>query len=198
MRLRFLAGWLSCKIRSLLTSGSVLLKYSIFARLHLWLWWISMVWIRVISSPHYSSTTILTFIASFVNLSYWLIPPLFYWGICRRTSYGSAERRWCPSPHLASLLCKSRCERNSSAAKIFTSTYDNFIQTARIRDGASTAPSFSRFFFDTLDSDSDVTRPEVIRLTSLMPLMLYVTLSHLMFSVGMLPVTMLVAPTEGS
>jgi hypothetical protein len=35
-------------------------------------------------------------------------------------------------------------------------------------------------------------------LTSLMPLMLYVTLSHLMFSVGMLPVTMLVAPTEGS
>jgi hypothetical protein len=39
---------------------------------------------------------------------------------------------------MASLLCKSRGERNSSAqnaAKIFTSTYHNFIQTTGIRKG---------------------------------------------------------------
>ena len=44
----------------------------------------------------------------------------------------------------------------NEAARIFTSTYDNFIQTAGIRDGASTEPNFS----DT----SDVTSidPEVI------------------------------------
>ena len=65
------------------------------------------------------------------------------------------------SSRTASLFCKSRVAalpgslrtqlqvRNDAPKifiKIFASTYDNFIQTAGIRDGASTAPSFSQGF----------------------------------------------------
>jgi len=45
----------------------------------------------------------------------------------------------------ASLPANATPVRNV-AAKILTSTYDNFIQTAGIRDGSSTAPNFSRGF----------------------------------------------------
>ena len=47
------------------------------------------------------------------------------------------------------------------AAKIFTSAYDIFIQTAGIRDGASHCAKILYGFYDTLDT-SDVTDAEVI------------------------------------
>jgi hypothetical protein len=50
--------------------------------------------------------------------------------------------------------------RNESA-KIFTSTYDNFIQTAGIRDGASYCSKNLSVFYDNLDT-SDPDDPEVI------------------------------------
>jgi hypothetical protein len=50
--------------------------------------------------------------------------------------------------------------RNESA-KIFTPTYDNFIQTAGIRDGASHCSKIPSFFYDILDT-SDPHDPEVI------------------------------------
>jgi hypothetical protein len=48
----------------------------------------------------------------------------------------------------------------NEAAKVFTSTYDTFIQTAGIRDGASNCAKILSVFYDNLDtSDPD---PEVI------------------------------------
>ena len=49
----------------------------------------------------------------------------------------------------ASLTVNATPVRNE-AAKLFTSTYDNFIQTAGIRDGASHCAKSSRFFMTTL------------------------------------------------
>jgi hypothetical protein len=106
-----------------------------------------------------------------------------------------------PSPHplgeiwgrcFANLPANATPVRNESA-KIFTSTYDNFIQTA-IRDGASTAPNFSRGFMILLTPPMllVLTLKSSTRLTYLMPLILYAALSHLMYSVGMLPLTKLV------
>jgi hypothetical protein len=46
-------------------------------------------------------------------------------------------------------------------AKLFTSTYDNFIQTAGIRDGASYCAKVLSIFYDNLDI-SDPNDPEVI------------------------------------
>ncbi len=46
------------------------------------------------------------------------------------------------------------------AAKLFTSTYDNFIQTAGIKDGASHCAKISTCFYDNLNV-SDPTDPEV-------------------------------------
>ncbi len=44
----------------------------------------------------------------------------------------------------------------NEAAKFFTSTYDNFIQTAGIRDGASHSAKILSVFYDNLDpSDPD-------------------------------------------
>ena len=60
----------------------------------------------------------------------------------------------------ASLAVNATAVRNQ-AAKVFTSTYDNFIQTAGIRDGASQCSKILYGFYDTLDT-SDVTDAEVI------------------------------------
>ena len=48
----------------------------------------------------------------------------------------------------------------TEAAKLFTSSYDNFIQTAGIRDGASHCAKILTCFYDNLDI-SDPTDPEV-------------------------------------
>jgi hypothetical protein len=47
------------------------------------------------------------------------------------------------------------------AAKLFTSTYDNFIQTAGIRDGASHCAKILSCFYDNLDT-TDTNDPDVI------------------------------------
>jgi hypothetical protein len=60
----------------------------------------------------------------------------------------------------ASLAVHATPVRNEEA-KIFTSTYDSFIQTAGIRDGASHCAKILSGFYDTLDT-SDVTDHEVI------------------------------------
>ena len=60
----------------------------------------------------------------------------------------------------ASLAVNSAPVRNE-AAKIFTSTYDNFIQTAGIRDGASHCAKILSTFYDSLDT-TDLNDPEVI------------------------------------
>ena len=56
-----------------------------------------------------------------------------------------------------------------------------------------TGPRFSRFFMKLFELDtSDITDSEVIRLIYLMSFILHDTLSHLMYPVGMFPVTMFV------
>jgi hypothetical protein len=60
----------------------------------------------------------------------------------------------------ASLAVNATPIRNE-AAKLFTSSYDNFIQTAGIRDGASHCAKILTCFYDKLDV-SDPTDPEVI------------------------------------
>ena len=60
----------------------------------------------------------------------------------------------------ASLAVNSTPVRNE-AAKLFTSTYDNFIQTAGIRDGASHCAKILSVFYDSLDT-SDPNDHEVI------------------------------------
>ena len=47
------------------------------------------------------------------------------------------------------------------AAKLFTSTYDNFIQTACIRDGASHCAKILSVFYDNLNT-TDMNDPDVI------------------------------------
>ncbi len=49
----------------------------------------------------------------------------------------------------------------NEAAKLFTSTYDNFIQTAGIRHGASHCAKILSCFYDNLDV-SDPNHPDVI------------------------------------
>jgi hypothetical protein len=49
----------------------------------------------------------------------------------------------------------------NEAAKLLTSTYDNFIQTAGIRDGASHCAKILSIFYDSLDT-TDLHDPEVI------------------------------------
>jgi hypothetical protein len=60
----------------------------------------------------------------------------------------------------ASLAINATPIRNE-AAKLFTSSYDNFIQTAGIRDGASHCANLLSVFYDNLDI-SDPNDPEVI------------------------------------
>jgi hypothetical protein len=60
----------------------------------------------------------------------------------------------------ASLAVNATLIRNE-AAKLFSSSYDNFIQTAGIRDGASHCAKILTCFYDNLDV-SDPTDPEVI------------------------------------
>ena len=60
----------------------------------------------------------------------------------------------------ASLAVNATPVRNQ-AAKLFTSTYDNFIQAAGIRDGASHSAKIFSGFYDNLDT-SDPNDPEVI------------------------------------
>jgi hypothetical protein len=60
----------------------------------------------------------------------------------------------------ASLAVNATPIRNE-AAKFFTSTYDNFIQTAGIRDGASHSAKILSVFYDNLDT-SDPDDPAVI------------------------------------
>jgi hypothetical protein len=97
--------------------------------------------------------------------------PSFYSRICRRTSDGSTETGWRHSPHplrsdkapyrcFASLAVNATPVRNE-AAELFTSTYDNFIQAAGIRDGASHSAKILSVFYDNLDA-SDPNDPEVI------------------------------------
>jgi hypothetical protein len=65
-------------------------------------------------------------------------------------------RRHC----FASLAVNATPVRNE-AAKFFTSTYHNFIQTAGIRDGASHCAMILSVFYDNLDT-SDPNDPKVI------------------------------------
>ncbi len=60
----------------------------------------------------------------------------------------------------ASLAVNATPVRNE-AAKFFTFTYDNFIQTAGIRDGASHCARILSVFYDNLDT-SDPNDPDVI------------------------------------
>jgi hypothetical protein len=60
----------------------------------------------------------------------------------------------------ASLAVNATPVRNE-AAKLFTSTYDNFIQTAGIRDGASHCAKILPIFYDNLDT-ADPSDPKVI------------------------------------
>jgi hypothetical protein len=60
----------------------------------------------------------------------------------------------------ASLAVNATPIRNE-AAKLFTSSYDNFIQTAGIRDGASHCAKILSVFYDNLDT-SDPNDPDVI------------------------------------
>ena len=62
----------------------------------------------------------------------------------------------------ASLAVYATPVRNE-AAKLFASTYDNFIQTAGIRDGASHCAKILSVFYDNLDT-SDPNDPEVIKI----------------------------------
>ena len=50
---------------------------------------------------------------------------------------------------------------HQETAKLFTSTYDNFIQTAGIRDGASNYAKILSVFYDNLNT-SDPNDPDVI------------------------------------
>jgi hypothetical protein len=50
---------------------------------------------------------------------------------------------------------------HNETAKLFTSSYDNFIQTAGIRDGASHCAKILSVFYDNLDT-SDPNDPDVI------------------------------------
>jgi hypothetical protein len=74
------------------------------------------------------------------------IRPILCGEICRRC--------------FASLAVNATPVRNE-AAKLFTSTYDKFIQTAGIRDGASHCAKILSVFYDNLDT-SDPNDPEVI------------------------------------
>jgi hypothetical protein len=56
---------------------------------------------------------------------------------------------WCRC--FASLVVDSTPVLNETT-KIFNSTYDNFIQTAGIRDGASHCAKLLSIFFDILDT----------------------------------------------
>jgi hypothetical protein len=60
----------------------------------------------------------------------------------------------------ASLAVNATPIRNE-AAKLFTSSYDNFIQTAGIRDGASHYAKILSVLYDNLDT-SDPNDPDVI------------------------------------
>ena len=60
----------------------------------------------------------------------------------------------------ASLAVNATPVRNE-AAKLFTSTYDDFIQTAGIRDGASHCAKITSVFYDNLNT-SDPNDPDVI------------------------------------
>ena len=106
---------------------------------------------------HYSSMTILTFIASFVsNLSFLTLLAHSTHLLLRNmrwTSYGSTKTRWWSQVHpilyggnLASLLYQSRCKRQLQCS-MRRLLHDNFIQTAGIQDGASHCVKlgFSRF-----------------------------------------------------
>ena len=62
------------------------------------------------------------------------------------------------------ILCGETCRRcftslavnatpvQNEAAKIFTSTYDNFIKTTGIRDGVSNCAKILSIFYDSLDT----------------------------------------------
>ena len=66
---------------------------------------------------------------------------------------------WCRS--FARLAVNSTLVRNE--AKPFTSTYDNFIQTAGIRDGVSPhCAKIHSVFYDNLDDTSEPNDSEVI------------------------------------
>jgi hypothetical protein len=87
---------------------------------------------------------ILNFILLFVSVLSSLIRPI----LC-----GEVWRRCFPS-----LTVKATPIRHE-AAKFFTSSYDNFIQTAGIRDGASHFAKVLSVFYDNLSDPND---PEVI------------------------------------
>jgi hypothetical protein len=61
----------------------------------------------------------------------------------------------------ASLAVNATPVRNEAAAELFTSTYDDFIQTAGIRDGASHCAKVLSIFYDNLGT-TDPNDPEVI------------------------------------
>ncbi len=65
---------------------------------------------------------------------------------------------WCRC--FTGLTVNSAPVRNEEA-KLFTSTYDNFIQTTGIRDGVSHWAKILSIFYDRLDT-TDLNEPEVI------------------------------------
>jgi hypothetical protein len=71
-----------------------------------------------------------------------------------------------------SLVVNATPVRNE-ATKLFTSTYDNFIQIVGIRDGVSHYAKIFSVFYDNLDG-SDPNDPEVIIKIDISPLILLV------------------------
>ena len=134
---------------------------------------LNMVGTREISSPHYSLMIILTVITSFASVLSSLtgsFHPSFMEeyagellmalqkqdGGLRPILCGEIRRRC-----FASLAVNATPVRNE-AAKLFPSTYDNFSQTAGIRDGASHCAKILSGFYDNLETTSDLNDPEVI------------------------------------
>ncbi len=145
-----------------------------------------MVGMRVISSPHYSSTTILyqiltsmvsfvsvlsslTFQAPSTRLLFRNLQSDFLW-LCKKQDGGLLPILWLEIwRHCFTSLAVNATPVRHEAAKIFTSTYDDFIQTAGIREWCFTLRFFMMIFIPQI----------LMTLSDLTPLiLLHVTLSH--------------------
>ena len=124
-----------------------------------------MLSMRGISLPPYFLTTILTFITSFVSvLSFTYLPDSFHPSFIEEYAGGLLMALQKQDGGIRPILCGEiwrRCFASlavnatpvrNEAAKLFTSTYDKFIQTAGIRDGASHCAKILSVFYDSLDT----------------------------------------------
>ena len=93
--------------------------------------------------------------------------------------------RWC----FASLAANAA---QGSVANIFTSTYDNFIQFAGLKDGPSHCAKLLTIMYHNLDSDAQDT-DVIIKLTFVMHSMFYAVTYLSMFCLARLHAIMLVA-----